>query len=82
MIQWLARNRMSKNPVVSQVTRLLVSVFNICWNFKEVASYPSEGKDLLARQKEAGKNKKLPCSSSLYRLSAEGGVQIRSGLKD
>jgi hypothetical protein len=42
-------------------------------------------KDLLERQEQAVKEQKLPSSTSLYRLPAEGVAQIKDGfshLKD
>ena len=49
-----------------------LDVFGIIGNPKEIVSNASEGMDLLARQEQAGNEKKLPSSMSLYRLQAEG----------
>jgi hypothetical protein len=53
-------------------------VFNICWNAKDIGTNASEGMDMLARRGQAGKEEKLIAFKSLYRLPAEGMVQIES----
>lgn len=63
----LAVNRMSKNPVVAQSTRLDVSsylVFSIHCHPKEGGSNTSEGMDMLARRGQATKEQKPTLSMS------------------
>lgn len=74
ILQWLAMNGKLKNLVVVQFMRLNVSADlqyflkyqrRLCSNF-------SEGMDLLGRQEQASKEKKLPFSISLRMIPEEG----------
>jgi hypothetical protein len=71
-------NRNSKNPIVVQSTNLISQlVFSMHWSPEEVSSNTSEEMDLLARQKQASKEQRLPSSISLYRLPAESVDQTK-----
>jgi hypothetical protein len=75
-------NRRSKNTIVVQSMILMSQlVCSIRQNPEEVGSNATESIDLLARQRQAGKEHKLRSSRYLYRFLAEGLAQIRSGLK-
>ena len=72
----MAMNRKSSNLVVAQSMRLdVLAGLQYILESEEVAY--NEGMDLLVRKEQAGKEKKLPSSMSLYRLLAEGVAQIR-----
>jgi hypothetical protein len=52
-------------------------VFGRLWNLVEAAN-ENEGMDVLARQRQSGKEQMLSHSMSLYRLPAEGMTQINN----
>lgn len=59
-------NGKSRNLVIAQSHGGWVSlVFCICCNPKEIGSNVSEGKDVLARKGQAGKDQNFPSSLSL-----------------
>lgn len=73
---YLAVSGKFKNPVVAQSSWMSQLVFSICWNPEEAGSNASEGRNMLARRRQAGQEQKLP-SVSLYRLPAESVAQIK-----